>query len=161
MGWFFLIGFLSFCGQLSQWSLFSYAGEKLTRRLRVATYRATLRCEIAYFDSANNTTGRITSRMAEQAALIKATTGERLVLGAQNIAALAAGCAIAFSASWQIGAAAAACLLACLSPRRASPAAPRARAHFRPRPLSRPTTPLQRCSCWPFSPSSPPWAWCR
>lgn len=102
MGYFFLIGVVAFIGQFGEWSLFAYAGEKLTRRLRVATYRATLRCEIAYFDHPRNTTGRITSRMAEQAALIKATTGERLVLGAQNIAALAAGCAIAFSASWQI-----------------------------------------------------------
>lgn len=46
MGWFFFIGILAFFGQLGMWSLFSIAGERLTRRLRVATYRAVMRQEI-------------------------------------------------------------------------------------------------------------------
>lgn len=46
MGWFFFIGVCAFFGQLGMWSLFAYSGEKLTRRLRVATYRAVMRQEM-------------------------------------------------------------------------------------------------------------------
>lgn len=46
MGWFFFIGICAFFGQLGMWSLFAYSGEKLTRRLRVATYRAVMRQEM-------------------------------------------------------------------------------------------------------------------
>jgi ABC-type multidrug transport system fused ATPase/permease subunit len=101
-GYFILIGVVCFFGQLGMWGLFAYAGEKLTRRLRVATYKAVLTQEVAYFDDPANTTGRITARLSEEAALVKATTGEKLALATQSICSLITGLVIAFVASWRV-----------------------------------------------------------
>jgi len=101
-GYFILIGVVCFFGQLGMWGLFAYAGEKLTRRLRVATYKAVLTQEVAYFDDQANTTGRITARLSEEAALVKATTGEKLALATQSICSLITGLVIAFVASWRV-----------------------------------------------------------
>jgi ATP-binding cassette subfamily B (MDR/TAP) protein 1 len=97
----------------------SYVGEKLTRRLRVLCFDAVVRQEVgrrsrvhrhhcgltlllphalqmAYFDKPSNSTGRLTSRLAADAALVRATTGDRVGLLLQNNIAIIAGLVIAF-----------------------------------------------------------------
>lgn len=56
----------------------------------------------AWFDNPQNSTGRLTSRLSEEASLIKATTGEKLALSSQSICSLIAGLVIAFTASWRV-----------------------------------------------------------
>ena len=52
--------------------------------------------QVAYFDMDENTTGRLTSRLAVDAALIRATTGDRIGLLIQNNISFLGGIAIAF-----------------------------------------------------------------
>jgi ATP-binding cassette subfamily B (MDR/TAP) protein 1 len=46
--------------------------------------------------------GRLATRLSGDAALVKATTGEKLGLSVQNAAAIAAAMIIAFIATWRL-----------------------------------------------------------
>lgn len=65
-------------------------------------FRCVLHHVQAWFDQPQNTTGRVTARLAEEAALVKATTGEKLALSSQSICSLITGLVIAFTASWRV-----------------------------------------------------------
>jgi ATP-binding cassette subfamily B (MDR/TAP) protein 1 len=84
---------------MQTWS-FTYLGEQLTRRLRLATYRAILRQPIQFFDASS--TGVLTSRLAADAALVKATQGERIGLLIMTSSGMLAGFIIAFVATWRL-----------------------------------------------------------
>lgn len=81
---------------------FTLLGERLTRRLRGATYTSILRQPMAFFDDKANATGRLTSRLAGDAVLVKATVGERVGILLQTAASLVAGYIIAFIATWRL-----------------------------------------------------------
>lgn len=102
MGMFFILaaasGFLSWV----QTFLYTYLGERLTRRLRATTYRSILRQPVAFFDLPQHSTGRLTSRLAADAALVKATVGERIGILLQTVGSLVAGIIIAFIATWKL-----------------------------------------------------------
>ena len=61
-----------------------------------------LPAEIGFFDDKNNSVGQLTSRLASDAALVKATISDRVGLLVQNIATLSVGLSLAFAASWQV-----------------------------------------------------------
>ena len=82
--------------------LFTLLGERLTRRLRGATYRAILRQDMAFHDEPAHASGRLVSRLAGDACLVKATVGERVGIVVQSASALAVGYIIAFVASWRL-----------------------------------------------------------
>ncbi|EGF83631.1 hypothetical protein BATDEDRAFT_15754 [Batrachochytrium dendrobatidis JAM81] len=88
----------SFC----QIGLFKYAGQKLTRRLRDILFRAMLRQEIAFFDRDENSTGILTTKLAEDSNLVQGVTGPVFGATIQAIAGIIAGVAIAFSGAWQL-----------------------------------------------------------
>ena len=96
------IGLASFLGNFFMWGLFGWLGERLTRRLRVATLRAVLRQPVAWFDTPDNSVGRLTARLAEDASLVKATTGGSLAQGVSALCSLLTGIIIAFISSWQL-----------------------------------------------------------
>ena len=56
---------------------YGHAGEALTTRLRGLMFRATLRQEIAYFDDRHHSTGVLTTRLARDAAEVKAVSIEK------------------------------------------------------------------------------------
>ena len=70
---FFILAVLSGALIWMQTYLFTTLGEKLTRRLRGATFQSILRQPVGWFDLKEHSTGRLTSRLASDAALVKAT----------------------------------------------------------------------------------------
>ena len=100
--WFALLGVLQLVATVMRIGSFVYAGEKLTRRLRALAYAAVLRQEISFFEEKGNSVGRLSTRLAADAAEVKGGTGEGLSLVFQSCAAVLAGVIIAFCASWQL-----------------------------------------------------------
>ena len=99
---FVVLAVVSFIANLGQFFLFGYAGERLTKRLRAATFKAVMRQDATFFDARANTPGRVAARLSADAALVRATTGEAIGIMAQNLVALGVGIGIAFSASWRL-----------------------------------------------------------
>ena len=69
--WFVLLAIGAALVQFMSVSCLSLAGERLTARLRVKTFRAMLRQEMSWFDKKSNSTGALTSRLATDASEVK------------------------------------------------------------------------------------------
>ena len=102
LGYFFLLGFAAFVGVFSRSSIFTYLGERLTYKLRAATFTAILRQPASFFDAPENGVGRLTTRLATDAALVKGASGESLGSQVEGLGAIIAAMGIAFAASWRL-----------------------------------------------------------
>jgi ABC-type multidrug transport system fused ATPase/permease subunit len=102
LGYFFLLAGGAFVGVLTRSSVFNYLGERLTRKLRAASFSAALRQPAAFFDSPENSVGRLTTRLATDAALVKGASGDSVGSAIEGLAAVAAALAVAFSNSWRL-----------------------------------------------------------
>jgi ABC-type multidrug transport system fused ATPase/permease subunit len=102
LGWFILLGSGAFVGVLSRISIFTMLGERLTRKLRAQAFEAILRQPAAFFDEPRNGVGRLTTRLATDAALVKGASGEALGSLVEGTGAIICALAISFSASWRL-----------------------------------------------------------
>lgn len=96
------IGVVAFVSMFGQQYAFSVMGSRLTAQLRHLAFENLMRQEVGFFDMKENSTGRLTARLAGDAALVQATTGEKLGLAVQNQVSLIAALIIAFVSSWQL-----------------------------------------------------------
>lgn len=102
LGWFVLLGFCSLVGVLCRVSVFTYLGERLTRKLRALSYSAILRQPASFFDDQDNSVGRLGTRLATDAALVKGASGDALGSLLEGFGAICAAIVIAFIASWRV-----------------------------------------------------------
>ncbi len=79
---------------------FSISGEYLTTRLRSASFKAVLRQEISWFDQERNSTGALTTRLADDAAQVQGATGARLGTLIETMLTMIISILIAFIKQW-------------------------------------------------------------
>ncbi|CAO2162226.1 unnamed protein product [Urochloa humidicola] len=82
--------------------LFSIAGCRLIRRIRLMTFEKVVNMEIEWFDHPENSSGAIGARLSADAAKVRGLVGDALQLVVQNSSTLVAGLVIAFVSNWEL-----------------------------------------------------------
>lgn len=77
------------------------AGERLTFRLRAATFRSLLRQEAAFFDDPAHKVGALVSLLEKDVGLVKGLTGDVLATVFSAMGAVVVGLAISFGFCWR------------------------------------------------------------
>lgn len=101
-GVFIAIAVGSFSSSLLQQLTFGTMGQHLALRVRLLMFRSIMRQEVGWFDQEANSSGQLTSRLAEDASTVRGAVGDVLGVMMQNVFCLASGYAIAFAYDWRM-----------------------------------------------------------
>ncbi|GBG27421.1 ABC transporter B family member 11 [Hondaea fermentalgiana] len=101
---YFFIGLavLTGIGYWAQFTYFGIIGERMTTRVRLELFRAALRQEIGFFDERKNSVGALTSKLASDASVVKASVTDRMGLAVMNSVTAISGIVIGFVFCWQL-----------------------------------------------------------
>ncbi|KAF8693398.1 hypothetical protein HU200_038791 [Digitaria exilis] len=99
---FVALAVLSFLLNVLQHYNFGAMGEYLTKRIREHMLTKILTFEIEWFDSDENSTGAICSRLAKDANVVRSLVGDRIALVVQTISAVLIACTIGLITSWRL-----------------------------------------------------------
>ncbi|WVW81061.1 hypothetical protein I302_103052 [Kwoniella bestiolae CBS 10118] len=92
--WYFITAILAFIATYIQIVAFSGTGWDLNAKLRIESFRAVLRHDIGWFDEDENSTGAVTSNLAENPQKVQGLFGVTLGTIVQSCATLLGGCII-------------------------------------------------------------------
>lgn len=98
----FLIGVAGAVTQLVSSMALTKAGEELTMRMRVLSFKTMLRQEIGWFDLDDNNLGALVTRLSSDAASLKGFTGPTFGAILNAVGALIAALVISFTAGWKL-----------------------------------------------------------
>lgn len=96
------IAVVSFTGNFLQLAFLGISGEKLTRRLRQASFKAVLRQEMGFFDAKENSLGALTTRLATEASMVRGITGDTLGGMSFGLSSILTGALISYIACWRV-----------------------------------------------------------
>jgi ATP-binding cassette subfamily B (MDR/TAP) protein 1 len=102
LGYFFILAACCMLFISVRIASFTYLGERLTSKLRAASFRSIVRMPAAFFDSPANSVGLLTTRLATDATLVKGAAGDALGTAVEAAGSIVAGLVIAFAASWRL-----------------------------------------------------------
>jgi ATP-binding cassette, subfamily B (MDR/TAP), member 1 len=99
---FLFLGIATGIGTFMQTYMFTFAGVKLTSRLRTMTFTAMMNQEMGWFDESKNAVGALCARLAGDCAAVQGATGSRLGSIVQAAATIIIGIGVSFYYSWQM-----------------------------------------------------------
>lgn len=89
-------------GAFLQNSMLSIAGERLTHRLRIQSFKVMMNQKMDWFDLPANNVGSLCSRLSNDASAVHGATGARLGVVFQVITGILFGLIISFFCSWKL-----------------------------------------------------------
>ena len=98
----FLVGVGGAISQLLSSVAFAKAGEELTVRMRILSFKSMLKQEIGWFDLDDNNLGALVTRLSSDAASLKDLTGPILSAIFTAAGALITALVISFTAGWKL-----------------------------------------------------------
>ena len=98
----FLVGVGGAVSQLVSSLTLAKAGEELTMRMRIISFKSMLRQEIGWFDLDENNLGALVTRLSSDAASLKGFTGPTLAAILNAVGALVTALVISFTAGWKL-----------------------------------------------------------
>jgi ATP-binding cassette subfamily B (MDR/TAP) protein 1 len=94
--WWLIIAIIVFLAYSLQTWGFGYASEKMVRRVRLESFRAILRQEVAFFDRSEHSTGSLTTMLSTEATAMAGLSGVNLGAILTLLVNLSAGTIVAY-----------------------------------------------------------------
>ncbi|TNY20501.1 P-loop containing nucleoside triphosphate hydrolase protein [Rhodotorula diobovata] len=113
--WCFVIAILSTLAVIVQSWMYGDTAERLSAKIRLNTFKSTLRQDIAFFDRDENSTGTLTNSITDRATKIFGLFGQTQGVIIQSLFTLVAGAIIGLCYSWKIALVGIACMPLTLS----------------------------------------------
>ncbi|CAF1394040.1 unnamed protein product [Adineta ricciae] len=98
----FLVGVAGAISQFVSSVTLGKAGEELTMRMRIISFKSMLRQEIGWFDLDENNLGALVTRLSSDAAALKGFTGPTFGAILNSVGALITALVISFIAGWKL-----------------------------------------------------------
>lgn len=86
----------------AQLAFLGISGERMTMKLRAASFRAMLAQEMAYFDDKKSSVGALSNRLATEATLVKGLTGDSAGAIIMMLGAVGVGIIIGLVSCWRV-----------------------------------------------------------
>ncbi|RZC50176.1 hypothetical protein C5167_018601 [Papaver somniferum] len=81
---------------------FAYMGEQLTRRIRLQLLEKLLTFEVAWFDHEQNSSGALSSRLSNEASMVKSLVADRVSLLVQTSSAIVTATIMSLLVAWKL-----------------------------------------------------------